>query len=394
MPLPSKRKSVASLCWIIFPIIPATFYAMTLSSPPAPRKIPETMKVAVATGFGEINDNIFVRNDWPTPELPSDDNNGDHLIIRVLACALAPGDVRVLSGKTDYIQLPKSGHPYVIGSDVSGIVVAAPKNSRFKAGDYVVSRFDEPKPNGGVADFRLVEAKLTEKCPDSISPLQACGLPASAMAAKKIVRDCMKKGDRVLVIGGSGGVGSCVLQYTKRYGASFVAAVSTQTEQCLQLGADRVIDYREQKWWKIPEFEETKFDVVFDLVNGENWVTGAYAGTAISRKGTYVALMTGVDTELEAHGIFDMIKVMCVFIGRMLWSRLHPGLPKWVAPEALALEEGDLKALFKDVAEGFLVPILDPASPFDFTEEGVRKAMQLQKSRHSHGKVVIEINKA
>jgi hypothetical protein len=65
-----------------------------------------------------------------------------------------------------------------------------------------------------------------------------------------------------------------------------------------------------------------------------------------------------------------------------------------VAPDGLALEEGDLKALFEDVAEGFLVPILDPALPFNFTEESVRKAMQLQKSRHSHEKVVIKINEA
>jgi NADPH:quinone reductase-like Zn-dependent oxidoreductase len=215
------------------------------------------------------------------------------------------------------------------------------------ARDYLVSRFDGIKPNGDVADLRLVKAKLTEKCPDSISPLQARGLPASAMAAKKIVRDCMEKGDRVLVIGRSGGVGSCVLQHTKRYKANFVAAVSTQTEQCLQLGSDRVIDYREQKWWKIPEFEETKFDFVFDLVNGENWVTRAYAGTAISRKGTYAALMSGVDTYLEVHGIFDIIKLSCVWIGRMLWSRLHPRLPRWVAPEGLTPEEGDLKAFLK-----------------------------------------------
>jgi NADPH:quinone reductase-like Zn-dependent oxidoreductase len=99
--------------------------------------------------------------------------------------------------------------------------------------------------------------------------------------------------------------------------------MSMQIEQCLQLGGDQVIDYQEQKWWKIPEFEEAKFDVVFDLMNGENWVTGAYAQTTISRKGTSVALMPGVDTELEGHVIFDMIKLSCVWIGCMLWSCLH-----------------------------------------------------------------------
>jgi NADPH:quinone reductase-like Zn-dependent oxidoreductase len=74
---------------------------------------PQTMKAAIATGFGGIDENIHVREDWPVPCL---DNFGQgFLLVRILACALAPGDVRLLSGKTDYIQLPASGHPYIVG---------------------------------------------------------------------------------------------------------------------------------------------------------------------------------------------------------------------------------------------------------------------------------------
>jgi NADPH:quinone reductase-like Zn-dependent oxidoreductase len=74
---------------------------------------PLTMKAAIATGFGGIDENIHVREDWPVPCL---DNFGQgFLLVRILACALAPGDVRLLSGKTDYVQLPASGHPYVVG---------------------------------------------------------------------------------------------------------------------------------------------------------------------------------------------------------------------------------------------------------------------------------------
>ena len=65
---------------------------------------------------------------------------------------------------------------------------------------------------------------------------------------------------------------------------------------------------------------------------------------------------------------------------------------KWVAPEALELNDGDLRDLFQDVVEGKLKPLLDPSSPLEFTEKDVRKAFQLQKSRHAHGKVVIKIS--
>jgi NADPH:quinone reductase-like Zn-dependent oxidoreductase len=353
--------------------------------------LPPSMKAAVATGFGDIDKNIFLRNDWPTPTMDPDDE--DHLIIRVLACALAPGDARVLSGNTAYVQLPE-GPPYVIGSDVSGIVLQAPTSSKFRAGDYVISRFDEPKPQGGVAEYRKVLIKLTEKCPDTISPIVACGLPASAMAAKRVVTDFVREGHRVLVIGGSGAVGSSAIQYAKLQGASFIAAVSSQGELCKRLGADQVVDYRNQKWWEVPDFQKQKFDVVIDLVNGDNWTVGAYTRKAIKgRGGTYVGLMTGVGTEILVRGMMDIFPLMIGMVGRILWSRLDPRIPKWVSPEALLLEDGDLKGLLEDVESGRLEPLVDPQSPFDFDEEGVRKAMALLKSKHAHGKVVIEIGK-
>jgi NADPH:quinone reductase-like Zn-dependent oxidoreductase len=280
-----------------------------------------------------------------------------------------------------------------IGSDSSAIVVAChAKETKFQIGDYVVSRFDEPQPVGGLAEYRMVKTCLTEKCPSSISPVKACGLPASSQAAKILVRDYVKLGDRVLVIGGSGAVGTSVLQYAKLSGASEVVAVSTQADLCKSLGATRVIDYRTQKWWEMEEYHKNKFDVVIDLVNGDNWIKGGCAGTAIDPKGTYVALLSGVETELEVHGMLDMVWLSFEwFVGRMLWSRLHPSVPKWVAPNGLKLQEGDLDALFQDVVEGKLKPILDPSSPFSFTETDVRKAFHLQKSRHAHGKVVIQV---
>jgi NADPH:quinone reductase-like Zn-dependent oxidoreductase len=278
------------------------------------------------------------------------------------------------------------------GSDSSGIVVAChAKETKFQIGDYVVSRFDEPQPVGGLAEYRIVKTCLTEKCPSCISPVVSCGLPASSQAAKILVRDYVKHGDRVLVIGGSGAVGTSVLQYAKLSGAAEVVAVSTQADLCKFLGATRVIDYRKQRWWQMEEYHKNKFDVVIDLVNGDNWVEGGCAGTAIDPKGTYVALLSGVDTELEVHGILDMVWFSFELIGRLFWSRLHPSAPRWVAPEGLKLKEGDLDALFHDVVQGKLTPILDPFSPFSFAENDVRKAFHLQKSRHAHGKVVIQI---
>ena len=362
--------------------------------------IPKTMKAAVATGFGEVDSNIFVRDDWPVPSLDGTSGNktkDKEMLIRVLTCALAPGDPRILSGATDWIQLPKGGHPYVIGSDVAGIVMQVqPDEEKFNVGDYVVSRFELPGPVGGVAEYRIVKTSLSEKCPAGILPIHACGLSASAVAAKKIVQQYMKPNDRVLVIGAAGGVGYNVLQYAKLYGASFIAAVSTQQDRCDSLGVDRVIDYRKEKWWEMSEFQskDSKFDVVFDLVDGDNWNIGGRSGNALHpRKSTYVSVVPGVATTVHIHSLWDIVKLSFSWTFKALAVKANPKLPRWAVGDGLDLKENELHGVLQDIVEGRLKPVLDPSSPFSFTEEGVRKAMALQESTHAHGKVVIEIAK-
>uniref|UniRef100_A0A7R9WJG4 Enoyl reductase (ER) domain-containing protein n=1 Tax=Pseudictyota dubia TaxID=2749911 RepID=A0A7R9WJG4_9STRA len=365
-----------------------------------------TMKVAVATGFGDIDSDVHIRTDWPRPSLKDDDiafykkqhdikpkDDVRFMVIRVLSCALAPGDVRILSGKTSYMQLPPGGHPYVPGSDVCGVVEEVQDGeTKFKVGDVVVSRFDEPRPLGGLAEYRLVRTDLSERAPTKLSPEQCCGLPASGMAAKLLAERYVQGGDRVLILGGSGGVGTMLCQYVKLRGASFIAATSTTKALVESLGADVVIDYRTTNWWEMEEFQKEKFDVVLDLVGGDNWEKGGLSGKAIKRGATYAALVTGVRTEIVVQNTRDVIYVVLWFMSRILRSRLDPRVPRWVAPEALELREGYLAGLFRDFDEGRIRPVLDPASPFPFTEEGVREAFRLQKSIHAHGKVVVKVS--
>ena len=357
--------------------------------------MPSTMKACLATDSGDNYEaNLCIQTDWPAPS--ATDLQPGSMLIRVLTCALAPGDVRLMTGKTDRFQLPKGGRPYVLGSDVAGIVVATrPEETKFQMDDYVVARFDEPKPHGGLAEYRVVLTHLSEKCPCSIPPTIACGLPASAMAAKRVVREFVQPHHRVLILGGSGAVGSSMIQYAKHIEGVTVIAVSAQKELCEKLGADIVLDYRTTKWWQAPELTQSsqqQVDVVLDLVNGkENWPIGACSGFAIKKNGTYVSLLSGVETEIDGSTIWSLVKMLGGMMGRKLYSKWHPKAPTWATPEALKLEEGDLTGLFQDVVDGRLKPLVDPASPFPFTKEGVVSAMELQRSKHAHGKVVVTI---
>src|SRR5210317_1313695 len=96
-----------------------------------------TMKCILASAHGQdINSLLYTCNNYPIPT-----RKEGEVLIKVHACALAPGDVRVLAGHV-FIQEPPGGFPYIPGGDVSGVVVETDATSRFKVGDPVVAMFE------------------------------------------------------------------------------------------------------------------------------------------------------------------------------------------------------------------------------------------------------------
>ncbi|KAL3903937.1 MAG: hypothetical protein SGARI_005152 [Bacillariaceae sp.] len=328
------------------------------------------MKAAVASGVEDYDKYLHVVDDWPLPTLATarDGKTGKlvselpdkHLIVKVLACALAPGDCRLFKGKTDLMQLPKHGRPYVIGSDICGVVTeVSAEEDYFQVGDKVIARFDEPQPHGMCAEYACVKVKFSEKCPASIPANQACTLPASAAAAKLVATKYVSKDDRVLLLGASGGVGTFLCQYIKLQGASYLAATTTQQDLAKSLGVDRIIDYRSENWWELQDLEHP-FDMVIDL----NWEHAKRANNKIlKRRCLYVQLMMGVETEVDGRGL-RIIPFMIGMISRMIYVKLNTSIPKYTAPQGLDLQPGDLKSILQDVETKKIKVILDPASPF------------------------------
>lgn len=363
------------------------------------------MKAAIATGIEDIDQFLHISNDWPQPTLATvkDGKTGKlvahlqegHLIVKVLACALAPGDCRLFKGKTDLMQLPKHKRPYIIGSDVCGIVTEVDTDEDyFHVGDRIIARFDEPQPHGMCAEYACVKTALSEKCPTSIPAIEACTLPASAAAAKLVAEKYVSEGNRVLLLGASGGVGTFLCQYVKLQGASYLAATTTQKQLAQSLGVDDVIDYRNRNWWEMEsQYGCNPFDVVIDLVNGENWTKGARSGTTVLKpRAPYVQLLMGVETEIDSRG-FRILSVLFQLMSLSIYVKCHRSGPQHVSPKGLELKPGHLKSLLDDVEQKKIRVVLDPSSPFGFDTKSVRAAMKLQRSIHAHGKVVIEIAK-
>ena len=327
----------------------------------------------------------------------------------MLACSLAPGDVRVLRGDASFMQQPRD-MPYIPGGDVCGEVVAVdPKDpTRFAIGHRVIAMFQPGTPQDGLAQYALVRTDHCAHAPPSVTSAEAAALPSSALVAM-VLSQHVREGDRVLILGASGGVGAHLVQLVKHAGASFIAGTTSKSERLLRdLGVDRPIDYSREQWWEVPELVADPVDLVFDLASGaDGWprTREGRAAKPATRGGRYFTTMPGTARPIIRPGILSVLDIL-----KMMWSMLlvaagarlgSSSVPSYNMPALLIPSkrtadgrqpvETNIEALARHVTAGELKPILDPAGPFPFTADGIAQAFQLQASRHALGKVVIEV---
>ena len=347
------------------------------------------MKAVLIESHGtDVDKLLHMTSDCPIPQRR---RNEGELLIRTKACALAPGDVRVFKGDCDYFQSPKP-FPYIPGGDLSGIVVEADDSSKFSKGDEVLVLFEIPRPWHGLAEFAIVQESLAEFKPPSLSYIQAAALTSSALTAYSAANTFVQPKSRVLVLGGSGGVGTFFVQFAKLKGASYIACTSTQTEVMYSLGVNRVLDYTREDWWKQAEYVKQPFDLILDTVGGrEPWIQAKRTNT-LKKRGTFV-VMNGDEPHMQIHNGWQTMQFMFRLVGRQLWTAMCPMVPNYIwHANALDLKPpGVLQEMSRLVEQGKVQVVLDPMTPVAFETESIRKAFKLMESRHAHGKVVVEI---
>lgn len=336
---------------------------------------------------GDMDKVVRFSTTRPKPTLRPGDGR---MIIRTLAVSIAPGDVRVLRGQCDFMQSPKS-FPYIPGGDSCGEVVEVhPGEKEFKVGDRVMVLFEDA-PRNALAEFNAVKTSLAAHIPEILTPIEASALPSSAMTAMIVAERHIAKGSRVLILNGSGGVGSHLVQAAKTIsGASYVAATSTQNEMLSKLGVDRVIDYRSENWWEVQELHDGGgLDVIIDLWGGvEAWNQAKVKRSPLKDTGLFVSTI-GDNPYPEVHNVFEVLKMLFHIMCRKLSNWLTPEQPKYVLGQGVHADPAILQRLAQRVKEGAITPVVDASSPFDFSAEGVKQALKLQESRHAHGKVVV-----
>ena len=241
-------------------------------------KLPATMKAVsfARTGGSEV----LEYRDWPTPS-----PKAGELLIAVAAASVNPRDWLMRSGRYVFQRLlPRL--PFVLGSDVAGTVVACAEDVRdFAIGDEVFAMIPSRDGFGAYAEYAAVRAAAVARKPPSLSWAEAAAIPLAGMTALQSLRDeaRLRPGQKVMIVGAVGGVGSFAVQIAKNLGAGEVVGVCRGDNAALarELGCDRVIDYKNEPYLD----QERGYDLVFDTIGKE---PAAKSRRMLKRRGVYI----------------------------------------------------------------------------------------------------------
>jgi NADPH:quinone reductase-like Zn-dependent oxidoreductase len=241
------------------------------------------MRAFIVRKRGTINDIEQVEIDYPA--IGSDD-----VLVRVKAAAINPADIKVVTGKDGGRFIHSGKSPIGLGYDFSGVIQeAGPAVSGFGPGDEVFGflPYSRKTTQGSFADYIAVDAGTIAAKPSSISHTEAAAAATTASTAWQSLVNIggIQPGQKVLVNGASGGVGSYAVQIAKRYGAEvWGTARASNLDFLTSIGSDHALDYRHHPLRDLP----IKFDIILDAVS--NSYFGDCSGIMTAR-GVYITLL-------------------------------------------------------------------------------------------------------
>jgi NADPH2:quinone reductase len=324
------------------------------------------MKAIVCNKFGTPYTLRYQEIEIPNP-------NEGQVLIAVKACSVNFPDTLIIQGKYQF----KPSFPFSPGSDVAGFVEKVGKNVKhLKAGDEVVGFI----PFGGFAEKAIVNAKDCFPKPIGMSMVNASAFLLAYGTSYHALKDRanLQKGETVLILGASGGVGLTALELAKLMGAKVIAAASSgeKLDLCKQFGADEVINYTEENLKdRVKELTNGKgVDIIYDPVGGH---FSELALRAIAWKGRHLVIGFA-NGEIPKIPINLTLLKGASIVG-VFWGAFAQKQPK----ESLE----NIKQLLAWFAKGDLKPHIDKT----YSLENAPKALEDMMQRKTKGKIVIDM---
>lgn len=314
-------------------------------------------------------------------EMPLPDLQADEVLVEVHAAGVNQLDFKLRDGAFKLI-LPYR-LPLILGHDVAGVVVkTGARAGTFKVGDEVYARVDDFRI-GTFAEYVPVKASSLALKPRSLSMVQAASLPLVGLTAWQalIERAQLKRGQKVFIQAGSGGVGTFAIQLAKHLGATVATTTSSANGALVKgLGADVVIDYTRQ------DVEEVLQD--YDVVlNSQDGKTLNQSLRVLKRGGKLISISGPPD---PAFGV----QIGAPWLVKGIMRLLSAGVRRQAASRGLRYEflfmtanGGQLTAITRLIDEGAIRPVIDRVFAFEATND----ALNYVESGRAKGKVVIQL---
>jgi NADPH:quinone reductase-like Zn-dependent oxidoreductase len=314
-------------------------------------------------------------------EMPDPEVRDDDVLIRIHAASVNPLDSKIKSGEFKLILTYRL--PLVLGNDVAGTVVRVGARVRsFKPGDEVYARPDDDRIGTFAELIAVKESSLALK-PANLDMVEAASLPLVALTAWQVLVETakLKKGQKVLIHAGSGGVGTIAIQLAKHLGAFVATTTSTANIAWMKaLGADVVIDYKQQDFATVLR----GYDVVLNSLGSD----ALHKSVQVLKPGGHLISISGPPTPAfaVARGLaWPLRQVM-----RMLSFSIRKKARKNRGEYTFGFMRADgaqLREITALVESGAIRPVVDKVFPFQDTH----KALAYVESGRVKGKVVVQM---
>jgi len=324
----------------------------------------ELMKAVVYRCYGSPDVLTYEDVEKPTP-------GDDEVLVKVHAASVNPLDWHYMRGSPYLLRLSSGlGAPDVtrLGVDFAGTVQAVGKNvKRFKTGDEVFG-----SRSGAFGEYLTVrEDRAVTLKPASVTFEQAAAVPVAAITALQALRDKgqVKPGQKVLINGASGGVGTFAVQIAKAFGAEVTGVCSTRNIEMVQsIGADHVIDYKQTDYTE----SDHRYDVIVDMVGNHS----LQKNRRVLTPGGRLVIVGGPKG--------DWIAPLIRPIGAMI---LAPFVEQEMITLLAQMKVEDLSILGDLIAAGQVTPVIDRR----YRLSEVPAAIRYSEEGRARGKIIISM---
>ena len=321
------------------------------------------MKAIIQTQYGKSE--VLQYSTVPMPAMTSRE-----VLVQVQAASINPRDWLIRGGKYQ-MQFAVPKLPLILGSDACGKIIKVGSNVKdFKIGQEVMLMKNPRDGLGCYAQYVVVNEKSIALKPNNITFEQGAAVPLCALTAWQALKNKARlvPGQKVLIVGGSGGVGTFAIQIAKALGADVDTVCGpTSIELMKKLGAQAIYDYKKDNFMD----ELKSYDIVFDTIGRHGF---APYMKALNNGGTYVStipspqnLIAGIKTGLRSIFFKSTKRVSMVLVQS---------------------NGQDLKEIASLIEEGKVIPIIDSVFPL----HNASQAHDHSRSFRAKGKIILSMN--